>query len=79
MATAELMGAQMGIDPAGETTDVLKAAEKSLGSNKTLTARQGSISMRAEDLAWLRRAHDTFQEQFADEIEIIKKRTDERK
>lgn len=58
---------------------LLDAAEQSLGDKKEITTRHGSITLRGEDIARLRHAHTILQERFQEDLEIIKKRTDERK
>jgi len=57
------------------TADVMTA----LGSAKAASARHGGVPYASEDVLGLARLHDYLQERFAEEIEVIRRRTDERK
>lgn len=58
---------------------VLDTAQEALGSRSVVNSKHGAIPYTAKDLKGLHDLHESLEEKFAKEIEIIKKRRDERK
>lgn len=58
---------------------VLDEAEKALGPRSAVSSIHGAIPYTAEDFKKLRSIHETLQEKFAKDIEVIEIRTDERR
>jgi hypothetical protein len=59
--------------------DILKSALENLGTNKSASARHRGVPYTSDDIVMLEVLHRTMKDKFSHELQIIKKRTDERK
>jgi len=62
-----------------EIESVIDSVDNALGPDDIASQKHGSIPYSKEDINVLHSVHRTLQEKFCNEIELIKKRTDERK